>query len=71
MDYITTTRIEERDKKGTKTVIPAGKKLDLTAAQAKAYGAAVQKMEVEEPETVEGDDTGSDGEGNGNEGGNA
>jgi hypothetical protein len=68
MTYITVSRIEERDKKGEKTVIPAGKELDLTPAQAKKYGAAVEKIEEAEPETVEDDETGGDGAG---EGGNA
>jgi len=68
MTYVTTSRIEERDKKGNKTVIPAGKKLDLTPAEAKKYGDAVQKIEEAEPETVEDDETGGEGAG---EGGNA
>lgn len=66
--YITTARIEERDKDGKKTVIKANKELELTDAQAKKYGKSVRELKTEAPEEVE-DDTG--GEGNGGEGGGA
>ena len=68
--YITVQRIEERDKKGTKTVIPPGKELDLTPAQAKKYGAAIQEVKVAEPEADDDEDTGGEG-GEGGEGGGA
>jgi len=70
--YITTARIEERDKDGKKSVIPANKELQLTAAQAKKYGKAVRELKVEAPEEIESDDdTGEGSEGTGGEGGNA
>lgn len=65
--YITVQRIEERDKKGTKTVIPPGKELELTQAQAKKYGAAVQELKVPEPEVEDDEENG----GEGGEGGDA
>jgi hypothetical protein len=60
--YITVHRIETRDKTGKeKKVIKPGTEMDLTAAEAKKYGAAVQKVEKEEPEEVE-PASGGDGE---------
>lgn len=66
--YITTARIEGRDKDGKKSIIPANKEMELTEAQAKKFGNAVREVVTEAPEEVEDDET---GEGNGKEGGNA
>ncbi|MFL1405379.1 hypothetical protein ACJO2E_08555 [Marinobacter sp. M1N3S26] len=66
--YITVNRIETRNSKREKSVIKPNTKLELTAAEAKKYGAAVVEVVEDEQEEIEDDDT---GEGNGSEGGGA
>lgn len=53
-DYVAVNRIESREKNGEKKVIAAGTKLQLTDAEAKKLGSAVQKVAVDEPEVAEG-----------------
>lgn len=76
-------RVEDRDKQGRKTVIEAGTKAEMTAAQAKKAQHVVRVLKEDEPASQpakvsgqppavggDGDETGDDdGTGEGGEGG--
>lgn len=65
-------RVEDRDKAGKKTVIPAGTKDEVTAAQLKALGSKVVQVKDDKPVTavhVQDDAPPAGGEGEDGEGG--